>query len=79
MIDFSEMSKRFDDRLRKEYGWWYYPTIWWWNIQDWWYGSTLYDVWWWMTDGKPQWPDADQSQCPRTICCKCGKKPFGKQ
>ena len=72
-MDLEKMIAGLDNKLKRDYGWRLPFIKAWWAVEDWWYGSALYDLWWWVTDGKPQWSDAEE--CERRICCKCGKKP----
>ena len=34
------------------------------------------DLWWWVTDRKPLWEDAEP--CDRKLCRYCGNYPFKK-
>lgn len=73
-MDFEQMKKELELQMRLKYGWKYPFIKLWWAIQDLYYETIIYDIVWWITDGKPQWSDADP--CERKLCCKCGNKPW---
>ena len=70
----SELKKKKDEELKAKYGWRTPLVFLWWKVEDLYYETILYDLVWWITDGKPQWDDAEL--CSRRLCCKCGNKPF---